>query len=41
VEIIELFLAAHASGDGSTALTARSELGERLASEGAVRLTRK
>ncbi|MEN9837921.1 MAG: hypothetical protein RLZ79_1589 [Pseudomonadota bacterium] len=41
VEIIELFLAAHASGDGSTALTARSELGKRLASEGAVRLTRK
>ena len=41
VEIIELFLAAHAFGSGATALTARSDLGKRLASEGAVRLTRK
>lgn len=41
VEFVELFIAAHALGDGATALIARSELGKRLASEGAVRLTRK
>lgn len=41
VEIIELFLIAHAFGDGATALVARSGLGKRLVSEGAVRLTRK
>lgn len=41
VEIIELFLSAHGFGDDAAALNARSDLGERLASEGAVRLARK
>jgi hypothetical protein len=41
VEIIELFLAAHAFGDGAAALTAGSDLEKRLTSEGAVRLARK
>jgi hypothetical protein len=41
VEIIKLFIGAHALGDGATALTARCKLGKRLALEGAVRLARK
>lgn len=41
VEIIELFLVAHAFGDGAAALTAGSDLEKRLTSEGAVRLARK
>lgn len=41
LEIIEIFMQGHAMGEGAAAVSARSELSKRLASEGAVRLSRK
>ena len=41
VEIVELFLAAHGSGDSTGAVVARSELSKRLQTEGPVRLSQK